>query len=159
MVNFWLWYAHGPDGHTHAFEYLENRHTSVEAKTSKFARYVDHNLIDSKNKPTFYVPNVVDVGNETLWSDIRNVFLNPYFAPLMAEDLHGLPEAYIATAGWDVLRDDGMMYAKRLAADGDVDVEHNHYEHGYHALFSRIDHYELSKRFMEDVTKYLARRL
>jgi acetyl esterase len=39
-------------------------------------------------------------------------------SPLLAEDLGGFPPAYIATAGFDPLRDEGEEFAKRLEKDG-----------------------------------------
>lgn len=39
-------------------------------------------------------------------------------SPLLTEDLTGLPPAYIATAGFDPLRDEGEEYGARLAASG-----------------------------------------
>ena len=54
-------------------------------------------------------------------------------APGRAVDLSGLPPAYIAVAGHDPLRDDGIRYAELLAAAG-VDVELHNAEtlvHGY----------------------------
>jgi acetyl esterase/lipase len=53
--------------------------------------------------------------------------------PARAADLTGLPPAYIAVAGHDPLRDDGMRYAQLLAAAG-VPVEVHNAEtlvHGY----------------------------
>jgi acetyl esterase/lipase len=54
-------------------------------------------------------------------------------APAHAKDLSGLPPAYIAVAGHDPLRDDGVRYAELLSAAG-VPVElHNAHTlvHGY----------------------------
>lgn len=54
-------------------------------------------------------------------------------APGRATDLSGLPPAYIAVAGHDPLRDDGIRYAELLAAAG-VEVELHNAEtliHGY----------------------------
>jgi acetyl esterase/lipase len=57
----------------------------------------------------------------------------PGMAPGRAENLAGLPSAYIAVAGHDPLRDDGMRYGELLAAAG-VPVEVHNAEtmvHGY----------------------------
>jgi acetyl esterase len=43
---------------------------------------------------------------------------NPYGHPLVAVDLAGLPPAYITSAFFDPLRDDGRHYAARLAKTG-----------------------------------------
>jgi acetyl esterase len=43
---------------------------------------------------------------------------NPYASPLLAEDLSGLPPAYIMSAEYDPLCDDGARYAERLTGAG-----------------------------------------
>ncbi len=45
-----------------------------------------------------------------------------YAMPLLAEDLSGLPKAFIAVAQFDPLRDDGQLYAERLQAAGVASV-------------------------------------
>ena len=43
---------------------------------------------------------------------------SPYAMPLLAVDFSGLPQALIAVAQFDPLRDDGMLYAERLQGAG-----------------------------------------
>ena len=48
---------------------------------------------------------------------------DPIVSPLFADNLTGLAPAYLVTAGFDPLRDEGNEYAGKLAAAG-VDVRH-----------------------------------
>jgi acetyl esterase len=55
------------------------------------------------------------------------------YAPLLADDLSGLPPTYVATGGFDPLRDDGEAFAKRLTESGVPVVLRRHPEliHGF----------------------------
>jgi acetyl esterase/lipase len=58
---------------------------------------------------------------------------DPRYSPMMAPDVTGLPPAYVATAGFDPLRDEGEAYAAKLRAAG-VSValsRHADLIHGY----------------------------
>ncbi|XP_059572466.1 arylacetamide deacetylase-like 4 isoform X1 [Alligator mississippiensis] len=62
-------------------------------------------------------------------------FLTPTFSPLLAEDdvIRQLPETFILTCEYDVLRDDGLLYKKRLEDNG-VQVTWCHLKDGFHGV-------------------------
>ncbi|WP_411966995.1 alpha/beta hydrolase [Haloferax sp. YSSS75] len=66
---------------------------------------------------------------------------NPFAAPLRAESHANLPPAYVVTAGFDPLRDEGAAYASALESAG-VTVVHDHepaMPHGFLSLTADVD--------------------
>ena len=63
------------------------------------------------------------------------------FAPLLLDDLSGLPPSLIIVAGYDPLRDEGIDYAKRLIEAGNR-VRLSNYEgmvHGFYLMGGAVD--------------------
>ena len=69
-----------------------------------------------------YLPNEKD------WTDWRA-------SPLLAKSLKGLPPAYLFTAGFDPLRDEGREYAERMQKEG-VQVEYRNYADMVHGFIT-----------------------
>jgi acetyl esterase/lipase len=79
--------------------------------------------------------------------------ISPYAAPGRADDLAGLPPAYVMTAELDPLRDDGLRYATRLLEAG-VSVELHQYAGAFHGfdLFPTV----ISRRALDELVTWVA---
>ncbi|GAB1287563.1 Arylacetamide deacetylase-like 2 [Apodemus speciosus] len=83
--------------------------------------------------------------------------------PLIANDTHlqHLPRTYILTCQYDVLRDDGIMYASRLQNVG-VQVVHDHVDDGIHGALSYMTspfHLQLGLRIRDMYVSWLDKNL
>ncbi len=70
--------------------------------------------------------------------DVLKVF-NPKFSPLLADDvdLKNMPKAYFIILEWDLIKDEGLIYAERLRLNG-CDVQIDLYEDGFHGIAPSI---------------------
>lgn len=83
---------------------------------------------------------------------------NPLASPLLSDDLSRLPPAYVVTAGFDPLRDEGQDFARKLAAHG-VAVEHKCYEDMIHGFVSLRGLLTESDAVLGDCARRLAKSL
>lgn len=86
-------------------------------------------------------------------------FLDVKACPLLANDntLSHLPPTYIITCQYDVLRDDGIMYVRRLQNAG-VQVTHHHIENGFHGAFT-LHGFKIAYRLQNQYFSWLMENL
>ncbi len=130
-----LLYAIGCYDKTASDAMLQNKHTSADIKKSHYYSYLSVDNLPKEYIPQGFVPTEDGYGDDKIWNSLKDVFLNPYFGPLLASDLSGLPSTYLLTVEEDMLRDDGILYAKRLSEAGN-DVSHVHYKNAIHDMIN-----------------------
>jgi acetyl esterase len=82
--------------------------------------------------------------------------LDPRVSPLLARDLAGLSPAFVATAGFDPLCDEGKAYAERLRAAGNA-VSHRCYDGLIHGFFAMTASSPAARAAFEDAAGALRR--
>ncbi|WP_412517170.1 alpha/beta hydrolase [Actinomadura madurae] len=108
--------------------------------------------------PIWHRPNAELSWDHYLGKEVRGTDgVSPYAAPARAEDLTGLPPAYITTCEFDPLRDEGLNYAQRLIQAG-VATELHHYPGTFHGS-TRIKEAGVSKRMRADRLDAIRRAL
>lgn len=89
-----------------------------------------------------------------LYIDSENDWDNPYFAPLLCEDLSRQPQTLVITAEYDPLRDEGEAYGEKLRQAGNTVEIHRIPDtlHGFLSLpvrFSPVKHcYRIINHFI-----------
>lgn len=151
LVDYWLLYYQGNTAN--AEEFLNNNHTSAILKASEYADIVHQSLLPEKYRKEIDEKPLKNYGNEKLSDAFEPTLLNPYFCPLLSQRVEALPPTLMITAEYDVLRDDGFIYAKRLAEDG-VTVKHEHFKNSFHGFIS-IDGSDSQKKFLVLLAKFL----
>ncbi|XP_013394901.1 neutral cholesterol ester hydrolase 1 [Lingula anatina] len=159
LASSFLRYAGLPLNYTDAL--LINNHTSPKLKKSKYASYVDPKLNIPEHLATVSTKKYVvetSGGDENLSKEIKKIFTNPLFAPLMADDeaLAQVAPAYIITAKYDPLQNDGIMYAHRLSKNGVMIKLHDY--PAFHAFLQFSGgpfKLEIAERAVKDLVTFL----
>jgi acetyl esterase len=83
---------------------------------------------------------------------------NPLVAPLRTLELKGAAPAFVVTAEYDVLRDEGEAYARRLAAAG-VPVTLRRYQGVTHGFINMANVLDVAERGLQDISRAIAATL
>lgn len=112
-------------------------------------------MIDGSGLYIWDYQNSLDMWNQYIGADRSNV--SPYAAPARAEDLSGLPPAYVMTCEHDPLRDEALNYAMRLMTSG-VPVELHNYPGTVHG-FDILTQSELSSSAINEAVEAFKRAM
>ncbi|CAJ0914836.1 unnamed protein product, partial [Mesorhabditis belari] len=146
MARWSLFYLGEKGTHSQVKDLLKNRHINQKILSlPEFSKHIpkEHLALDDPLKP-----------NDKLASAALKA-MNPEISPIFAETLKNLPPAMVLTCGYDVLRDEGILYADRLKADG-VETNWKHYPTGYHGVFN-MPGSKIGKQMREDIVEFLTK--
>lgn len=142
---------------------LENKHISSSVRNTAVSSFVD-----SKK----YLPSYLEVtkrqtkplkagANFIVTSAFDNVVTEPSLCPMMEVHVKGTPNAYVITSQYDVYRDEGIMYVKRLF-EASVKVKLEHYPKAFHGFFMFSGYgpiaFDSSKEAMKFLTSFIHKK-
>ncbi|XP_060918508.1 neutral cholesterol ester hydrolase 1-like [Labrus mixtus] len=162
MIRFWLQYL-GVDLSLFP-HFTTNNHSSLQHThiTPELRARLDWTVLLSPKYKNNYKPVIVEKGSQGAVKEVPGL-LDVRSSPLLAgpEVLAKCPRAYVLTCEHDVLRDDGMMYVRRLQ-DAGVTVTNHHYVDGFHGCFSFINwplDFNVGRRVNRDYIDWLKNNL
>jgi acetyl esterase/lipase len=121
---------------------------------------IDHTMTTPSMKEFVTTPGWHQRNNVHMWRHYLGTeapeSVSPYAAPAAADDLSGLPPAYIMTAEYDPLRDEGLDFARRLLAAG-VSVEIHHFPGTFHGFDAAAPEATVTRRALDEQCAVLAR--
>ncbi|KAK6195612.1 hypothetical protein SNE40_001002 [Patella caerulea] len=124
---------------SHFKRFIKSENFSSPELTKKCKRFVNHKYLPKEFIPQGYMGT--DVTADPTNKDalmLGKKLSDPYVCPLMEEILADLPQTLIVTAELDHIRDDGVIYARRLQKAG-VKTEWRHLPDSFHGVLTMID--------------------
>ncbi|XP_053137260.1 arylacetamide deacetylase-like 3 [Hemicordylus capensis] len=139
-------------------EVLEGYHVP-EYRKQQYRKWLCADKIPIQFKARGYKPPVpVSCVNE-VYEAVKGLSV-PDGSPLLVEDavLRQLPKTCLVTCEYDVLRDDGLLYKKRLE-DNKVPVTWYHIANGFHGILSFFDKgwltFPSGKKGMDNIVSFI----
>ena len=145
MATFWSLYLNGTADLAEMF--AAGFHAEHLDKT-KYASYTG-----SQNMVLTRGPESEEQDSPHCPEKVLNALTDPRAAPLMADDVAGLPRTFLLTAQFDVLCSEGLLYKQRLEEAG-VDVTHRMFQ-SFHGFFSKPDLTDEASRAFGETVEFL----
>ncbi|KAK3096217.1 hypothetical protein FSP39_024568 [Pinctada imbricata] len=155
IVASYLIYWRGKEALKYLPQFVANNHTTAKLKQSKYANYlnIDSLPTEIKNNIPDDFEESLNEGDKIICKEFETTLLNPVFSPLLADDFSNLPPTFLLIGGYDVLRDDALLYAARLKEAG-VPTRTMRRDDGYHAMFS-FTRLGIGQEALRDVVHFL----
>ncbi|NXA53963.1 ADCL4 protein, partial [Nothocercus julius] len=140
-------------------EVLKSAHIPRDLEL-KYKEWLNPDNIPEDFKPKDYQQRKENQFSEDLYR-LAKPMLEPFFSPLLAEDtvIAQLPETFILSCEFDVLRDDALLYKKRLEDHG-IKVTWCHLEQGFHGIiflanYGRITSFKTANKGLQMIVEFL----
>ncbi|XP_057218847.1 arylacetamide deacetylase-like 4 isoform X2 [Triplophysa rosa] len=156
IVFFFLQYLNGDM--SVGQDLLDGTHVPAELKL-RYKKWLDPANLPPQFRKGVKGQQVISGHNGEVYHIIKQG-LDPEISPLLAEDdvLRISPPTFILTCEFDVLRDDGILFQKRLKDLG-VDVTWKHISDGFHGIMSFFDvgwlTFQSSQKVMDSIVSYV----
>ncbi|XP_061016700.1 arylacetamide deacetylase-like 3 [Dama dama] len=137
---------------------LKGAHLPAEV-WEKYRKWLGAENLPDRFKKRGYLPVSREPLNEAAYLE-TNIILDVMNSPLIADDevVSRLPEACIVSCEYDILRDESLLYKKRLEDLG-VRVTWHHMEDGFHGVLTTIDmrffYFPCSSRILDAVAHFI----
>ncbi|XP_004648011.1 arylacetamide deacetylase-like 4 [Octodon degus] len=105
----------------------------------KYKKWLSSDNIPKSFKNKYQEPLFPGPFNETAYLEVKHMY-SVENCPILADDetIAQLPDLFLVTCGQDILRDDGLLYKKRLE-DQQVPVSWYHVDDGFHGCILLFD--------------------
>ncbi|XP_007423190.1 arylacetamide deacetylase-like 4 [Python bivittatus] len=139
-------------------EVLEGSHIPMSLKL-QYRKWLSADHLQKEFKARGYKPTIFVSSRDEVYEAVKSLTL-PECSPLLVEDdvLSLLPETFILTCEYDVLRDDGLLYKKRLEDKG-ILVTWCHIANGFHGIINFFDRgwfsFPSGKKGMDDIVSFI----
>ncbi|TKR80420.1 hypothetical protein L596_014495 [Steinernema carpocapsae] len=159
MARFYLLYLGLPLTRENIQKVMQNKHISREVRNSpKIVELLNHNQLPEEFlQKEDYEPLEAPEADKELSKRFEKLLEDPNISPLVEKELSGLAPAMILTCGFDILRDEGILYVRKLRKHG-VSTQWNHYPAAFHGVLNMPSSSQ-RKQIFDDITAYIKQNL